>query len=358
MTPPFRVRVLSSYIYDRENVPHRQMGRDNRWFHGFVRSLTRNGSGLHDFDLEFVRLPHPPATLEEMVHAFVRRGVQLVICPGTDAVLRWSEVCRDIPTFYFGAHPENHGLEVTTQRHVSGIRLNLPLIWSFQNFSLIRALLPDVRDVFIPLNLSSPFAFPGVRANYELSRRRQRPAWITGPSGHLGYRSVYFLASQLGCRYHEGPFADLAELSGMLREIPSGTASALVGFNDLLLCDEALDLVLKIVRDRHLPLFWINNVPIVKAGGVADFSSDFEKVGERLGDMSLQLLRDDVSIGAIPFADDPGERFTLNLQQCEQLRITVGEETRKRFHRILETASGIRFEAAISNRRASDPFYG
>src|SRR5262249_37759871 len=104
---PFRVRVLSSYIYAHENVPHRDMGRNNRWFHGFVRSLTRNGSGLRDFDLEFVPLPQPPATLGDIADAFVRGGVQLVICLGTDAVLRWSDACRRIPTLYCGAHPEN-----------------------------------------------------------------------------------------------------------------------------------------------------------------------------------------------------------------------------------------------------------
>jgi hypothetical protein len=335
MARSFRVRVLSSYIYDRENIPHREMGRDNRWFHGFVKSLTRNGSGLSDFDLEFVRLPQPPATLGDIGDAFVRGGIQLVICPGTDAVLRWSEVCRDIPTLYFGAHPENHGLEIITHKHVTGIRLNLPLIWSFENFSLLRALLPDIRDVFIPLNLGSVFAFPGVRANHDLFRRRHRTSWITGPSSHLGYRSVYFLASRLECRYHEGPFVDLAELSRMLAEIPPGTTSALVGFNDILLRDGALDVVLEMVRDRHLPLFWINNVPIVKAGGIGDFSSDFETVGERLGEMSLQVLRDDVPIGDIPFAEDPGERLTLNLQRCEELGITADVEVRKRFHRLL-----------------------
>ena len=33
----YRVRVVSLYIYEREDVPHRRMGRENRWFHGFVR---------------------------------------------------------------------------------------------------------------------------------------------------------------------------------------------------------------------------------------------------------------------------------------------------------------------------------
>src|SRR5262249_13298171 len=201
---------------------------------------------------------------------------------------------------------ENHGLEVITQENVSGVRLNLPLIWRFENFSLLEALLPEVRDVYIPLNLRSEFAFPGVRANYDRSRRQSAATWIDAPSSALGYRSVSFLADRLGCRYHEGPFGDLVELERLLRDVTPGTTTALVGFNDFILLDGALDVLLEAVRTRELPLFWINNVPIVKAGGVADFSSDFEKVGERLGEMSVSILKDGVAVGEIPFADDPG----------------------------------------------------
>ena len=263
MAPAYCVRVLSSYIFSRDNLPHRDMGRENRWFHGFVKSLVRNGSSLNDFDLEFIPLPPPPATLSGIAEDFVSDGVHLVICAGTDAVLRWSSVSRDIPTLYFGGHPENNGLAVITRENISGVRLNLPLIWSFENFSLIKALLPNVRDVFIPVNLRSTFAFPDERANYDVFRRRHQSSWIAGPSSHLGYRSVYFLATQLGCRYHEGPFADLTDLDRMLREITPGTTSALVGFNDLVLFDGAAALLLEIVRERNLPLFWVNNWPIV-----------------------------------------------------------------------------------------------
>ena len=150
----------------------------------------------------------------------------LVICAGTDGALRWSAANPGLPTLYFGAHPDNHGLEIISRPEVSGVRLNLPLIWSRDTFSLIGDLLPDLRDIFIVLNLQSEFAFPGVRANYGLSRRLHGPGWITAPSTHLGYRAVSFLASGIGCRYHEGPFADLGELDALLRQIPAG---ALVG---------------------------------------------------------------------------------------------------------------------------------
>lgn len=334
-TRRYCVRILSSYIFGEDTVPHRDMGKRNRWFHGFVKSLTRNGSSVSEFDLGFVRLPPQPTPLTEIVERFDREGVELLICAGTDAVLRWLSAGRGTPVLYFGAHPENHGLDATAREHVSGVRLNLPLVWSFENFSMVGELLPDVRDVFVPLNLNSPFAFPDVRANYELFRRTHRSGWITGPSTHIGYRSVYFLAERLGCRYHEAPFADLAELERRLDEIPPGPTSAVVGFNDSVLLDGAVDRILTIVRGRRLPLFWVNNPAIVQADGIADFSSDFEKVGERVGEMCLEVLRNHTPMSAVPFAADQGERFTLNLRRCSELGVSVGEETRKRFHTLV-----------------------
>jgi ABC-type uncharacterized transport system substrate-binding protein len=335
MPAPHRVRVLSSYIYDDPtDVPYREMGRKNRWFHGFVKTLTRTGSSLRDFDIRFVRLPPPPDDLARLAVEFESERVDLLICAGTDAVLRWVSAGRTIPVLYFGAHPENHGLDVAARDYVSGVRLNLPLVWSPENFALIHELVAEVRDVFVPLNLDSPFAFPGVRTNFELFRRRGAGAWISAPSTYLGYRSVSFLARCLGCGYHEAPFAGLDELERCLREIPSGSTNAIVGFNDIVLLEGAVDRLLAFVRARRMPLFWINNASVVQAGGVADFSSDFEKVGERLGEMSLAILRDRTPMCTIPFEADQGERFTLNLRRCAELGITPGDGVRARFHAV------------------------
>jgi len=39
----FRIRVLSSYIYDDDDsLPHSEMGKKNKWFNGFVKHLVAN----------------------------------------------------------------------------------------------------------------------------------------------------------------------------------------------------------------------------------------------------------------------------------------------------------------------------
>ncbi|MFL6654096.1 MAG: hypothetical protein ACJ8KA_04830, partial [Sulfurifustis sp.] len=145
MTAKYRVRVLSSYIYDDSDVAYAHMGRRNRWVNGFVTSLVRARSGLREFDMRFQRTPKTQEELARVVSAWHDEGVQLAICPGTDSAIRLAEANDRIPMLYFGAHPENNGLELLNQANVAGIRLNLPLIWSYaDNFALLKEVMPSL----------------------------------------------------------------------------------------------------------------------------------------------------------------------------------------------------------------------
>jgi ABC-type uncharacterized transport system substrate-binding protein len=332
MASDYSVRVLSSFIFDDETIPHRAMGRQNRWFHGFIRSLVRQGYGLGNFDVQFVAAPRLADGMAQLSRQFESAGVGLVICPGTDAAIRWARANATIPTVYFGAHPENNGLELIEQTNICGIRLNLPLMWKGENFAILKRLMPDLKHVFMPLNLDSEFAFPNVRTNFQLFRRRNEGFWIPDQSTYIGHRSGNMLAWAFGCSYREGPFVGCDELARGLAEIPADGSSAIVGFNDVALADGAVNAVLDAARRRALALFWINNVPIVEAGGVADFSSDFESIGYLLGTIATRILVRHDRPSDIGLVSDPGERFTLNLARCRTLGIAVDAEIRNRFH--------------------------
>lgn len=340
MSHPYQLRVISSYIYQQDGnkstLPHGQMGRENRWFHGFVKSLVLEGSGLSEFNVQFKRLPAEMKGVKEISAQFIKEDVPMVICAGTDSAVRWARVNQTIPTLYFGAHAENNGLELIEQENISGIRLNLPLIWKFRNFVLLKELLPNLKQIYFPTYYWSEFAFPNVRANYKLFRNQKTGSWIPGPSTYYGNRSVFFLAERLGCMSYECPFTSLEELEKVLGEIPPGLENAVVGFNDSLLLDGAVNVYLKMVRQLNLPLFWVNNFPIIKAGGVADFSSDFEQVGQLLAKLCLRILRDGVPISEVPFQPDPGETFGLNMIRCRELSINVPGELKKRFQLVKE----------------------
>ncbi|MFL6236014.1 MAG: hypothetical protein ACJ76N_22980 [Thermoanaerobaculia bacterium] len=331
----YRVRVLSSYIYAGDEGPFSAMGRRNRWFHGFVAGLVHRGSSLNELALDFVQLPREEGAVEACHRECLEQGVRLTICAGTDSIVRWARVCRDIPSLYFGAHPENNGLELIRQPNVAGVRLNLPLIWSYRNFSLLGELVPGLEAVYIPVNLRSEFAFPNVRAAYEEHRRRQAGFWIPGESGWIGHRSVQFLAERLGCRYHEGPFESVDELLAGLGEARV-ERSAFVGFNDTVLMEHAANRFREWCAENGAALFWVNNWPIVAAGGVADFSSHFEEVGKLLAAQALAILREGRPPAEAGFEEDPGERLALNLRRCAELSLAVSGELRARFHTVQE----------------------
>jgi ABC-type uncharacterized transport system substrate-binding protein len=326
---------VSSYIHEQSNDLYVSIGKHYNWVRGFTSTLLDEGSSLMDFDLQFERLPRPMDEVASLSKAFTADNVDLVICAGVDSVIRWAKVNNTIPTFYFGAHPENNGLDIIEQENITGVRLNLPLVWRFQNFSILKELVPKLENIYIPLNLGSEFAFPNIRVNYQLFRELRNEVWIIGQSPYIGPRSVHFLADRIGCQYYEGPYLTLEELEECLDQI-NPECSALIGFYDMVLLDGAVNLILRFVRQKAIPLFWVNNLPIIEAGGVADFSSDFESVGKLLGAMSLRLLRDKIPVQEIRYQADPGEKFGINLRRCEELSIAVSPQLLDRFHIIID----------------------
>lgn len=332
----YKVRVLSSYIFDDESLAYTEMGRRNRWVNGFVKSLVRNRSGLKEFDLEFRQTPKTREELQAILEQWRDQEVQLIICPGTDSAIRVAELEDSIPMIYFGAHPENNGLELSTQSNVAGIRLNLPLIWSYdENFALLKRAMPALRRVYFALNLASEFAFPNVRVVYRAFRDQSSNFWIPGDSPWIGYRSVSFLAERAGLQYFEGPYGPISELERGLREADLENA-VLVGFNDTILNQGATDLLLRFSESHSVPLVWVNNPSVIERYGVADFSSDFEAVGQVVGKLALEILRDGRSPADILLHEDPGAKRVLNMRRAKTLGITVPEEVQAQFTEVIQ----------------------
>jgi len=331
----YKTRVLSSYIFDDKSLAYTEMGRRNRWVTGFVKSLVRNRSGLKEFDLQFRQTPKTREELQAVIDQWRDEDIQLVVCPGTDSAIRFADLEDKMPMIYFGAHPENNGLELSTRANVAGIRLNLPLIWSYEdNFALLKGTIPNLERVYFALNLDSEFAFPNVRVVYRAFRGRSNDFWIPGDSACIGYRSVAFLAERAGVQYFEGPYGPISELERGLHEAQLDNA-ALVGFNDTILNEGATDLLLRFSESEGVPLVWVNNPSVIEGYGVADFSSDFDAVGQLVGRLALEILRDGRSPADILLHEDPGATRVLNLRRAQELGIAVPDEVQDRFTEVI-----------------------
>lgn len=330
-----RVRVVSAYINgDASPTPNARMGRRNRWVHGYIASLTRLGSGTRDLDLQFARTPATDEELAELAAGWRREGVDLVLCAGTDSAVRVAEVLEGLPMLYFGAHPENNGMAMLARPNVSGVRLNLPLLWSYETFSLLQAIVPTLERIYFPFNTASQFGFPDVKAAHREYRRREPGFWIPSHSSGAGYRSLAFLCDRAGLEGFEGPYESVDELRRGLESLDTRNA-AFVGFNDTVLQESATDVLLQFCLAREVPLFWVNNPGVVERCGVADFSTDFEAVGRVLGRLTHQLLSGEVAMDGIPFQDDPGQRLLLNAARARSLGFEPSAATCARFDEVI-----------------------
>ena len=239
----FLASVVSSYIYDQASAqPYSTMGARNRWVHGFIRTLARERSGLHEIGLQFHPAPEEDGALAELVSSLCEQS-DLLICPGTDSAMRVSRLVDDRPIVYFGAHPENNGMEILEKENVTGVRLNLPLLWSYSCFRLLRELLPDLERVYFLLNIASEFAFSNVRQAYRAHARSGGPFWIPGDSDWIGYRSVSAMAERLGVQYFEGVYEEVGQLQDGLT-LSNAQNSVYVGFNDSVLNERATAVLL------------------------------------------------------------------------------------------------------------------
>lgn len=329
--PAYKILVLSSYIYDgTDPSPYAKMGRRNRWFRGFVTSLVSAGSGLREFDVQFRRTPADDDELAALTARLGPHDAHLVICPGTDSAMRVARHMKHIPLVYFGAHPENNGTELLLQPNVTGVRLNLPLIWSAENFGLLKALVPRLKRVYFPLNVRSAFGFDNVRQCYRAHRAGSSQFWIPGDSPWVGYRSLYFLARLSGVEYFEGPYASVRELASGLAETCCED-SIYVGFNDSVLDDDATGELLSFIDRTGSLLCWVNNPGIIEHTGLADFSSDFEAVGRSVGHVVMRIVKGGEPPSSIPLQPDPGQRLLVNLRTAARHGLEIDERLMARF---------------------------
>ncbi|HEY3699546.1 MAG TPA: hypothetical protein VGK97_09455 [Spongiibacteraceae bacterium] len=326
-----KIKVLSSYIYEKGVGPQENMGRSNKWYKGFVKALLARNVDLNKLDIDFVGLSTDRSDDFRVAQRFGEEGAALVICPGTDAAVRWSKQSHSIPTVYFGAHPENNGIELHERANICGVRLNLPLIWSPANFKTVKELLPNIEHIYFPLNRESEFVFDNVRSLYKSFREKSETSWIPHNSHYIGHRSITFLCESIDCEYFEGPYSGTSELGTLLESIRTVEKKLIVGFNDTTLVPGAIDLISKYVRAYGVPLLWVNNFPVIQDCGVADFSSDFFRVGMCVGDLAHALLFEGATPKDLGLLPDPGQKTGLNLSRCAALNIDVPAALRSKF---------------------------
>lgn len=339
-----RIGILSSYTLDPvepETAPT---------VTGLLRELARRGRVRgKDFDIAVLH-SSSLADHEAAVRRWLDEGVDLLFSGGTPIcavihdVLAERGVSR--PVVYYGAHPIDGAHEVALARCVRPdtvcVRIELPLTYSPRNFQLLRRLFPDLRRVHIPFARNTAFCHPEMAARYDEHVRDQGPhAWISGDA--VGFRSLRDLCWVIDADYQEYPLRSAGELREALRAIAPRSVDdpvhdVIVAFNDTYHVAGAPRVLLDYSARSRVPVFWVNNASMVRAGAVADTCNPFASVAEHAARYVDQFLTGDWPPRRQVVEWSHDTLFTLNRGRLRELGVADGviQRAARHFHEVLE----------------------
>jgi len=227
---------------------------------------------------------------EAALRRWLRDGVELLFSGGTPACAMLQRVLDETgerrPVVYFGAHPIDGAHEVALddclRDDTAGVRIELPLTYTPQNFTILRRLFPDLERVHIPFARSTAFCHRAMGERYDRVTAARGPrAWAKGDE--VGFRSLRDLAWVIDADYDEYPLRSADDLEAALGAIPPRAIDepmrdVVVAFNDTYHVAGSPHALLRWSHASNVPLVWVNNASMVPAGAVADFCNPFQRV--------------------------------------------------------------------------------
>jgi ABC-type uncharacterized transport system substrate-binding protein len=332
------VAILNSY-----NLPGRS-GRQTRRVQEFVRALAEEGwEEGRNLKVELVDSEDPRQTASA-AGRLAAQGVDLIHAVGTPNTVAAMEAlaavgaASEVPIVYYGAHPEGIGDSSCRSANVTGEILALPFTSNYKRFRLLRRFLPRVTRVWTPFYQETVFVRPRMREVHGAARERAgRRAWLRGEDEEVGFRTLAGLAYVIDVRYRELVYSDSGELERALDEVDPRDG-VLMPYNESFHCPGALETLLRVARERRIPLIWNNNAQVTTIGALSGISADFEKLGRTCGKTAAAVLA-----GARPrdlprrLHDD--QIAWLNLDVADHLGLDLSAEALGDFDRRIQGES-------------------
>ncbi|HEX9944970.1 MAG TPA: ABC transporter substrate binding protein [Thermoanaerobaculia bacterium] len=321
-----RIAVLNSY--NLPGVAGRDTLRVRTFLEGLAAAGWREGS---DFELVLVDEEDRPR-MEGEARRLAADGVDLFHAIGTPNAVAAARASATIPVVYYGAHPEGVADEVCGAPNVTGRIFALPFTASYKNFRFVRRFLPRVRTVWTPFFEGTVFVRPEMRELHRAARDRAgRRVWLSGSAGPVGFRTLAGLAYIVGVEYRELVYADAEELERALAEADPADGM-LMPYNESFHCPGAVDTVLRVSRERGLPVIWNNNAQIAACGVLAGIGADWALLGRQSGEAAARIL-DGTPPAALPRTPHPNQVGWLNLDVAQRLGLDFDDEVLSYFER-------------------------
>lgn len=339
-----RIGILSSYTLEPVD-PH---GAPT--VVGVVRELARRGRVLgRDYDIV---VSHTNSLIdhEAALRRWLADRVDLLFSGGTPTCAVIRDVLADLatsrPVVYYGAHPIDGSHEVALARclqpDTACVRLELPLTLSARNFQLLRRLFPKLRRVHIPFARNTAFCHLEMAARYDQHVRTRGPhTWVTGDA--VGFASLRDLSWVIDAEYAEYPLGDAADLERALhaiepRAVTDPIGDVIVAFNDTFHVAGTPRVLLDYSVRHNIPLVWVNNAAMARAGAVADTCNPFARVAEQAARFVDEFLSGHWQPGRQHIEWSRDTLFTLNRTRLRQIGVTgdIADRAARHFHEVIE----------------------
>ncbi len=279
------VAILNSY-----NLPGRS-GRQTRRVQEFVQALSEEGwEEGRNLNVVLVDCEDPRET-HETAGRLAAEGVDLFHAVGTpNAVAVITAIGGEIPVVYYGAHPEGIGDDACRSANVTGEILALPFTSSYKRFRLLRRFLPRVTRVWTPFYEETVFVRPRMREIHRAARDRAgRRVWLRGEEEEVGFQTLAGISYVIDVRYRELVYSGADELERALDEADANDG-VIMPYNESFHCPGALETLLRVSRERRIPLIWNNNTQVTTIGALSGVGADFAKLGRVCGRTAAAIL--------------------------------------------------------------------
>jgi ABC-type uncharacterized transport system substrate-binding protein len=282
------VAILNSY-----NLPGRS-GRQTRRVQEFVQALAGEGwEEGRNLNVVLVDCEDPRQT-RETAGRLAAEGVDLFHAIGTPnavaAITALAAIDAGIPVVYYGAHPEGIGDDACRSSNVTGEILALPFTSNYKRFRLLRGFLPRVTRVWTPFYEETVFVRPRMREIHQAARDRAgRRVWLRGEDEEVGFQTLAGISYVIDVQYRELVYSDAEELERALDEADPRDG-VLMPYNESFHCPGALETLLRVSRERRIPLIWNNNTQVTTIGALSGIGADFAKLGRVCGRTAAAIL--------------------------------------------------------------------
>jgi len=267
-------------------------GMPLRVMNGFDKGIKEKAPEIN-FDISIHKELSSENELEKVVAGFEKEMDAMVILRSNGA--KWlAKRETSIPTFIGGCNnPSQLGTVKNLNRpkgNITGVTYYLP---ATTHLDVFKAMQPDMKSVFLLMEKGHPGSL--------IDQNETRAA-----------------CSKIGLEYNGKMCTSVEDLVGTVKEKRKSVSAFIIGSEALIIDNTA-----KIIEAAGKTPVFAYSVKPIKAGAIAGYVADDEKLGYMLAESVIEVLVKGKKIGFIPVKTDPQPTLYINGTTYQNIGMTI-----------------------------------